>query len=116
MIGPEEAPSPQTCGGDVEEVQAIEQNLKELEMDRLDGVFDNRPLLFLATKKFCGTDTEKLSRFHFTDKGFGTTMEYKLMVSRKFPNARELLVKFNAGLKLIAASGEYQKILKKYGM
>jgi polar amino acid transport system substrate-binding protein len=100
----------------VEEVQTVEQNLKKLEAYRLDAVIDDRPVLFLATKKYCGTDAEKLSQFYFSEKGFGSTTEYKLMVSRKYPNSRELLVKFNTGLKLIKASGEYQKILKKYGL
>lgn len=104
------------AGADVEEVQAVEQNIKKLELNRLDVVIDDRPVLFMATKKFCGSDVAKLSQFHFTDKDFGSNKEYKLMVSKKYPGSRELLNKLNTGLKAIKASGEYQKILKKYGL
>lgn len=103
-------------GAEVEEVQTVEQNLKKLEAGRLDAVIDDRPVLFMATKKYCGNDAEKLGKFYFANKGFGNTTEYKLMVSQRYPNAKGLLVKFNTGLKAIIASGEYQKILKKYGM
>ncbi len=104
------------AGADVEEVQTVEQNIKKLELNRLDVVIDDRPVLFMATRKYCGSDAAKLSQFHFTDKDFGSNKEYKLMVSRKYPGSRKLLSKLNAGLKAIKASGEYQKILKKHGL
>lgn len=37
-----------------------------------------------------------------------------IMVSKKYPGARELLARFNAGLKAIRASGVYGAIVEKY--
>lgn len=104
------------AGAEVEEVQNVEQNLKKLEMNYLDCVIDDRPVLHMAVKKLFGADLAKRSEFYLADKGFGGVTDYKLMVSRTYPNARDLLARFNAGLKLIKANGEYPKILKKYGM
>ena len=99
-----------------DEVQNADQNLKKLEMGRLDCVVDDKAVLYQAVKTAYGTTPEKMTQFRFTVKGFGEASNYRLMVSMKYPNAKELLEKFNAGLKKIKADGEYKTILKKYGM
>jgi len=104
------------AGGLLEEVQSVDQNITKLALDRIDLVIDDRPVLFQAVKKASGADPAKLGTFAFADKGFGATTEYRLMVSRKYPQAGPLLARFNAGLKKITTSGLYRKILKKYGL
>ena len=97
------------------EVQTVDQNIRKLESDRIDCLIEDRPVIYQALKNVFGSDTGKLDQFQFMEKGFGDATEYKLLVSMKYPDARELLEKFNAGLKKIKASGEYQKILKRHG-
>lgn len=41
---------------------------------------------------------------------------YCLMVSRTYPNSKEILEKFNAGLGTIKKNGTYKAILAKYGL
>jgi hypothetical protein len=53
-----------------------------------------------------GATPEKMSQFCFTFKGFGEASNHRLMVSMKYPNAKELQEKCNAGLKKIKTSGE----------
>jgi ABC-type amino acid transport substrate-binding protein len=38
------------------------------------------------------------------------------MVSRTFPNAKELLAKFNAGLKIIKSNGFWDSLAAKYNL
>jgi polar amino acid transport system substrate-binding protein len=106
----------QKIGSDVEEVQNVDQNIMKLESNRLDCVIEDKPVLYQALKKVYGSDLDKLNQFQFVERGFGETTEYRLLVSRKYPNSKDLLEKFNAGLRKIKVSGRYQKILKKYGM
>lgn len=106
----------QQIGADVEEVQNVDQNIKKLASARLDCVIDDRPVLFQALRKTYGSEVDKLNGFRFSERGFGETTTYCLLVSRKYPNAKALLQKFNAGLKQIKAGGAYQKILKNHGM
>lgn len=40
--------------------------------------------------------------------------ENHLCISKEWPNAQELVLKFNAGLQAIKVSGEYDKIRQKY--
>jgi polar amino acid transport system substrate-binding protein len=104
------------AGIEVEEVQVVEQNLKKLETGRIDCVIDDRPVLFLALARSYPEGSGRRSQFWFADTAFGPAAEYKLLVSRKYPGSEELLERFNTGLRRIKQSGEYQRILKKYGM
>lgn len=40
---------------------------------------------------------------------------FHLLISRNYPGAKELTKKFNKGLRLLKKSGEYHKILRRYG-
>jgi polar amino acid transport system substrate-binding protein len=106
----------QKIGCLIEEVQTSEQNLKKLETGRLDAVIDDRAVLLHALKTLYGSDPAKLSPFRFMKKSFGAASNYRLMVSRRYPHAKELLERFNAGLKKLKATGEYKAILKKFGL
>lgn len=104
------------AGVSVAEVQKVDQNIRKLEAGRLDCVIEDFPVIVHALRKTLGSDAARLEQFYFTERGFGNTVAYRLLVSRKYPRAEELLERFNEGLRKIKADGEYQKILKKYGM
>lgn len=103
-------------GALVEEVQSVDQNLRKLEADRIDCIIDDRPVLYAALVAYCAGDAQRLGRFYFAERPFGSATDYRLMVSMRYPDARVLLARFNAGLRKIKANGEYQKILRKYGL
>jgi polar amino acid transport system substrate-binding protein len=103
-------------GASVEEVESVEQNLVKLAMDRIDFVADDQLVLAEAVRTVYGFDPGRNALFDFNEIRMGSGTDYHLMVSRKYPHAKELLERFNAGLKKLAASGQYGKILKKYGL
>jgi polar amino acid transport system substrate-binding protein len=98
------------------ETQSGDQNMQKLALDRLDMVIDDKAVLFQSLKNVFGSDPAKMAQFRFTKVGFGEASNYRLMVSKTYPGSKELLEKFNAGLKKIKSGGEYKNILKKYGM
>lgn len=104
------------AGIHVEEVQGVQQNLQKLEGHRIDCVIDDKPVLFQALAKHYPADSGRRNQFWFAEGGFGPATEYKLLVSKKDPRARELLEKFNAGLRRIKQNGEFERILKKFGL
>lgn len=104
------------AGALVEEVQSVGQNLQKLEADRIDGIIDDRPVLYAALAAHCAGDPQRMDRFYFAERPFGHATEYRLMVSTRFPDSRRLLARFNTGLRKIRASGDYQKILRKFGL
>ena len=104
------------AGATVEEVESIEQNLVKLAMDRLDFVADDQLVLLNAVRSTYGFDPGKENLFDFNEMRIGAGTDYHLMVSRRYPQAKELLSRFNAGLKKLVDSGQYEKILKKYGL
>ena len=106
----------QRAGADIYEVQDITQNLMKLEGHRLDCVVDDRPVLRAALEVYCGKDLRRRDQFYFADAAFGPATEYRLMVSRRYPGSRDLLEKFNAGLRKLKTTGEYQRLLKQHGM
>jgi polar amino acid transport system substrate-binding protein len=103
-------------GATVEEVESVEQNLVKLAMDRIDFVADDQLVLLGAVRTAYGFDPGRNTLFDFNEIRMDSGTDYHLMVSRKYPHAKELLERFNAGLKKLVASGQYGKILKKYGL
>ena len=101
-------------GVKVEEVTRAEQNLKKLKAGRIDFYIDDRSVVRQALKE---TFSEaEMADFTFLDKGFGDTNEFKIMVSKKYPDSAALLKQINDGIAKITASGEHAAILIKYGM
>lgn len=98
------------AGVTVEESQTPEQLVKKLAAGRIDFAIDDRVVLFLACKAETGT------AFTFLEKPFGTDSEFRLMVSKKYPDAAGILAKFNAGLAAIKKDGSLAAILAKYGL
>ena len=56
---------------------------------------------------------EQVTAFSVTQKPESEDA-FRIMVSRKYPNAKGLIKKFNEGLKVIKNNGNYQKIFQQY--
>jgi len=102
------------AGGIIEEVPSSEKNIKKLEYGRLDFYIDDRAVIFQSINEIY--NKKEIKKFVLLDEKFGEENEFKLMVSKKYPNSDKILKQFNKGLRLIKQNGEYQNILNKYGM
>jgi len=101
-------------GAKVEEVPTGNQNLKKLEVGRIDFYIDDKAVIFQSLKK--NYNAEQMSEFPFLESNFGDVNDFKVMISKKYPESQALLEKFNEGLKTIIDSGEHKTILAKYGL
>ena len=101
-------------GVQVEEVPTAEQNLKKLETGRIDFYIDDKAVIYQALKKSYGP--EQMADFVFLKEYFGGKNDFKIMVSRKYPQSKILLAKINDGIEKITASGELKTILANYGL
>jgi len=88
--------------------------LKKLEINRIDFFIEDRAVIYQGLKKTY--NEQQIKNFAFLNERFGNNNEYKIMVSKNYPNSKTLLEKLNKGLSIIKKNGEYQKILEKYGM
>ena len=103
----------QRAGVKVEDVATALQNIKKLEAGRIDFYIDDKAVIYQTLKNY---PEEKSANFIFAEQDFGETNDFKIMISRKYPNSSTLLTQINTGLDIIKQSGEYQRILGKYGL
>ncbi len=101
-------------GGKVEEVPGTEQNLKKLAAGRIDFYIDDKAVIYQALQQ--GYTPEQKAEFLFSEKDFGERNDFKIMISLKYPNSKEIMAKINEGLHKIKESGEQKSILAKYGL
>ncbi|MDT8991375.1 transporter substrate-binding domain-containing protein [Curvibacter sp. APW13] len=94
-----------------ETASTVEQSIKKLQAGRIDLYIDDQAVIFDAVSRLY---PDQVDRFRALPKAFNEQAANHLMVSRSYPNAATLLLKFNAGLAAIKASGEYQRIVRKY--
>jgi len=101
-------------GLNVQYVVGDRQNLHKLMHDRIDfTLMDELVGWYLIHDIF----PEKNQRNIFSVAPKPESSEpFHLMISRKYPRAKELTSTFNKGLNLIKKNSEYQKILNKYKM
>ena len=59
---------------------------------------------------------EQMGEFAFLDQDFGDKNEFKVMISNRTHDSKELIAKLNQGIRKIKESGEHEKILAKYGL
>lgn len=99
-------------GMKLEKTNGLDLSIKKLQAKRIDFIVDEKmSLVYLIQKLFL----EDAANFKFLDISYGEKMPNGLIVARKYPNSKDLLVKFNSGLKKIKQNGIYYKIEKKYG-
>ena len=98
----------------VEDVPTGDQNLKKLEAGRLDFYIDDKAVIFQALKR--NYSAEQMAEFEFLESSFGEKNDFKIMISKAYPESNALLEKINDGLNKIIESGEHKTILAKYGL
>lgn len=101
------------AGAAAEETETLDQSLLKLERGRIDFLVDERGAIADALRRlFPG----KEGGFRFHERDFSADREYRLLVSRRYPDARALLDRFNAGLAAIAADGTALRIRARHGL
>lgn len=101
-------------GAQVEDVPTSDQNIKKLEVGRLDFYIDDRAVIFQALSRIY--TAEQMADFVFLENDFGDKNEFKIMVSKKYPQNEALLEKINNGINKIIETGEHKAIMTKYGL
>lgn len=99
----------QKSGALVEEVDSARQNLGKLDLGRIDFYIDDSAVLKYAIAANYPGETP--SRFTILKTPFGGRKDWKIMVSRQYPDAKQYLERLNAGLVIIRNCGELQDIL-----
>ena len=99
-------------GVDVEEAPGVEDNFRKLAAGRIDVYIDDEAVIRRALMNSPASRTDS---FVVLDQPFSDVQDFHIMVSRAFPDSRHLLARVNEGFEKIKRSGEYQRILKRYG-
>ena len=94
----------------VEYVTTDKQNIGKLILGRIDFTLIDELVGWNLIKE---TYPEQVTTFVVAQKPESTDA-FRIMVSRKYPNSKELLNKFNEGLKTIKNNGIFHNILKQY--
>ncbi len=97
-------------GLNVEYVASDEQNFMKLYSKRVDIVPTDEVVGNYIIEKLYSEEKEK---FDIMD-GVLNRSELRIMVSKKYPNYKQILEKFNNGIKKIKDNGKYNKIMEKY--
>lgn len=100
------------AGLKVEYTDSEESNIKKLYSGRVDVITTDELVGWQIIKKLYPTE---ISKFR-TLKNPTNSSELKLMVSRKYPDAKATLTSFNTALAKIKKNGVYAGILKKYNL
>lgn len=102
------------AGVRVEDVATADQNLKRLQAGRIDLYIDDKAVIIQALKRTF--NAQQMGEFAFLDQDFGDKNEFKVMISNRTHDSKELIAKLNQGIRKIKESGEHEKILAKYGL
>lgn len=88
---------------------SIDQSIQKLVVGRLDFCIDDRVVLTDAISRLY---PEQIQNFKFVSQPFGEKKPTALLVSRSYPDAQELLKRFNNAIKTMRENGEYDRILE----
>ncbi len=101
-------------GVQVEDVPTSSQNIKKLEVGRIDFYIDDKAVILQALRRIY--NAEQMAGFVFLEGDFGDKNDFKIMISKKYPQNEVLLEKINEGINKIIESGEHKAILTEYGL
>ncbi len=98
----------QQAGIDIESSNLVDNSIKMLALGRID--------FYLGEKLSIHDMVERLfpqekNRFRLLPQNYGETRPNALIVSKAYPDAEEILRKFNQGLRHIKKNGTYDKIM-----
>ena len=101
------------AGLNVDLVTTEEQNFRKLQAGRVDLIPALETLgWYMISKLF---PPEEVEKFFTLEKPLDVGANY-LMMSKQYPDAQNLMAKFNAALKAVKDSGVYQQVAKKHGL
>ena len=100
-------------GVTVETTPELGQSVQKLEKGRVDFVMDERSVIGAAVSRLY---PGKPDLFVFTERDFIENRGYLLLVSKRYPDSRTLLDRFNAGLAKIRSNGTLDRIRAKNGL
>jgi len=96
----------------LEPTDSVLQNLRKLAAKRLDLVLEDRQIAQYNLGLY-SAQLPELGTIEVGDKAFFTLPLY-FGVSRKRPDAAQLIARFNASLAAMKADGSYERIIKKH--
>ncbi len=99
------------AGAEVLEMPDPEFILKMLDAGRIDFAVENRMVM-----RYYADNYFPEGMFTFLETPFGGRSDYRMMVSKAYPGAEELLERFNASLAFMRESGEVSAILDRHGL
>lgn len=91
-------------------VTTVDQLVGMLRLNRFDFYIDDQAIVFDAVSRLFPAEA---TSFHALQNHFAERTA-NVMVSRSYPNAAEILKRFNTGLAKIKQTGEYDRILAKH--
>lgn len=99
------------AGIDYEPTTSIDQSIQKLVAGRLDFCIDDQVVLADAIQRLY---PHKSDKFRISPKPFGERKPTALLVSRTYPDAKQILDKFNKALAVMKQNGEYDKIIDEF--
>ena len=99
------------AGVEYESTTSIDQSIQKLAAGRLDFCIDDKVVLIDAINRLYPDDTDK---FRFVPEPFGMRKPTAMIISRSYPEADQILKRFNSALQSIRATGEYDRIINTY--
>lgn len=97
-------------GALVEETETIDSSLAKLEMNRIDCIVEDYYIAMELLKK---TKHPGIAIYEDISTLF-PIREYRIMVSRQYPDAEDLISRLNTGIAAVVSSPVYNTILSKY--
>ena len=88
----------------------VEQSFQMLKAGRIDFIIDEVSVGYANIRKFL---PDEVAHFKTLPRPYGDRKISGLLVSRAYPGGKDLLKRFNDGLRQLKASGEYDQILKQ---
>jgi len=110
MIGSFQCEELKKAGYRVEMSSKNEFCIKKLDTGRINFFTEERTVAIHEIEKEL---PGRMNDFGMLDIGYGTATYDALMVSRTYPNASEILKKFEQGLKTVQKNGVYDEIIKR---
>ncbi|MBN1501614.1 MAG: transporter substrate-binding domain-containing protein [Spirochaetes bacterium] len=96
-----------------EETDNFDLSLLKLQAGRIDFIIDNEVVMIDSIRRIFPENTDD---FEILDRDFVSAVNYKIMVSKKYPGSINLLKQFNSGLEIIRKNGTLRQIYRKYGI
>lgn len=103
----------EAAGVRVEETAELFLSIRKLAAGRIDFVVDERNAIVHSLRTLVPGES---ARFRFIERNFSGRMDYRLLVSKEYPDTLELLERFDQGIETIRSNGTLQVIYDRRGI